>query len=142
ASLVGALVGGVVFKGKSGWGSSIFPLFSAPRISGETPFAPVPNSHCQPCVGCTKNCYDFNPRVAYLADLYEDDRHYTGYRKFFVGAFPGLILCYFTLQDNVSAGSDYAHFALYIAASAGSFFLAETLLKVSINKITAVYGAV
>jgi nitrite reductase (NADH) large subunit len=142
ASLAGALVGGVVFKGKSGWCSSICPLLPVQRIYGQTPFATVPNSHCQPCVGCTKNCYDFNPRVAYLADLYEDDRHYTGYRKFFVGCFPGLILCYFTLPAHISAGSDYARFALYIAASAGSFFLAETLLKVSVNKLTAVYGAV
>jgi NADPH-dependent 2,4-dienoyl-CoA reductase/sulfur reductase-like enzyme/ferredoxin len=142
ASLAGALIGGVVFKGKSGWCSSICPLLPVQRIYGQTPFATVPNSHCQPCVGCTKNCYDFNPRVAYLADLYEDDRHYTGYRKFFVGCFPGLILCYFTLPAHISAGSDYARFALYIAASTGSFFLAETLLKVTVNKITAVYGAV
>ncbi len=141
ASLVGALLGGVVFKGKSGWCSSICPLLPVQRIYGQTPFATVPNSHCQPCVGCTKNCYDFNPRVAYLADLYEDDRHYTGYRKFFVGAFPGLILCYFTLPAHISPGADYARFALYIAASAGSFFLAETLAKVSVNKITALYGA-
>lgn len=141
-SLVGALIGGVVFKGKSGWCSSLCPLLPVQRIYGQTPFATVPNSHCQPCVGCTKNCYDFNPRVAYLADLYEEDDHYTGYRKFFVGAFPGLILCYFTLPAGISAGSDYARFALYVGASAGSFFLAETLLKVTANKITAVYGAV
>jgi len=142
ASLVGALTGGVVFKGKSGWCSSLCPLLPVQRIYGQTPFATVPNSHCQPCVGCTKNCYDFNPRVAYLADLYEDDRHYTGYRKFFVGCFPGLILCYFTLPEHISAASDYGRFALYIAASAGSFFLIEALLKVTVNKITAVYGAV
>ncbi len=141
-SLAGALVGGVVFKGKSGWCSSMCPLLPVQRIYGQTPFATVPNTHCQPCVGCTKNCYDFNPRVAYLADLYEEDRHYTGYRKFFVGAFPGLILCYFTLPADISAGADYARFALYVGASAGSFFLAETLLKVTVNKITAVYGAV
>jgi nitrite reductase (NADH) large subunit len=141
-SLVGALMGGIVFKGKSGWCSSLCPLLPVQRIYGQTPFATVPNSHCQPCVGCTKNCYDFNPRVAYLADLYEEDRHYTGYRKFFVGCFPGLVLCYFTLPEHISAASDYGRFALYIAASAGSFFLAEALLKVTVNKITAVYGAV
>ncbi len=142
AALVGALLGGVVFKGKSGWCSSICPLLPVQRIYGQTPFATVPNSHCQPCVGCTTNCYDFNPRVAYLADLYEDDRHYTGYRRFFVGCFPGLILCYFTLPTHISAASDYARFALFTAAAAGSFFLAETLLKISVAKIAAVYGAV
>jgi nitrite reductase (NADH) large subunit len=141
-SLVGALMGGIVFKGKSGWCSSLCPLLPVQRIYGQTPFATVPNSHCQPCVGCTKNCYDFNPRVAYLADLYEDDKHYTGYRKFFVGCFPGLVLCYFTLPEHISAASDYGRFAVFVAASAGSFFLLEALLKVTVNKITAVYGAV
>jgi nitrite reductase (NADH) large subunit len=142
ASLLGAFTGGLVFKGKSGWCSSICPLLPVQRIYGQTPFATIPNSHCQPCVGCTKNCYDFNPRVAYLADLYEDDRHYTGYRKFFVGCFPGLIYCYFTLPAHISAAADYGRFAVFIGVSAGSFFLAETLLKVTVNKITAVYGAV
>lgn len=142
ASLLGAFAGGLVFKGKSGWCSSICPLLPVQRIYGQTPFATIPNSHCQPCVGCTKNCYDFNPRVAYLADLYEDDRHYTGYRKFFVGCFPGLIYCYFTLPAHISAAADYGRFAVFIGVSAGSFFLAETLLKVTVNKITAVYGAV
>ena len=79
-ALVGAFIGGTQFKGKSGWCSSICPLLPVQRIYGQTPFATVPNTHCQPCVGCTKNCYDFNPRVAYLADLYQDERHYTGYR--------------------------------------------------------------
>lgn len=142
ASLLGAFTGGLVFKGKSGWCSSICPLLPVQRIYGQTPFATIPNSHCQPCVGCTKNCYDFNPRVAYLADLYEDDRHYTGYRKFFVGCFPGLIYCYFTLPPGISAAADYGRFAVFVGVSAGSFFLAETLLKVTVNKITAVYGAV
>jgi nitrite reductase (NADH) large subunit len=141
-SLLGAFAGGVVFKGKSGWCSSLCPLLPVQRVYGQTPFATIPNSHCQPCVGCTKNCYDFNPRVAYLADLYEEDRHYTGYRKFFVGSFPGLIYCYFTLPAHISAGADYARFAVFIGVSAGSFFLAETLLKVTVNKLTAVYGAV
>ncbi len=142
ASLIGAFAGGLVFKGKSGWCSSICPLLPVQRIYGQTPFATIPNSHCQPCVGCTKNCYDFNPRVAYLADLYEDDRHYTGYRKFFVGCFPGLIYCYFTLPAHISAAGDYGRFAVFIGVSAGSFLLAETLLKVTVNKITAVYGGV
>jgi nitrite reductase (NADH) large subunit len=139
-SLVGAFTGGLVFKGKSGWCSSICPLLPVQRVYGQTPYVTVANSHCQPCVGCTSNCYDFNPRVAYLADLYEEDDHYTGYRKLFVGALPGLVYCYFTLPGHISAVNDYARFAAYITASAGSFFAAEAVLKVSVNKITALYG--
>ena len=141
ASLVGAFTGGLVFKGKSGWCSSICPLLPVQRIYGQTPYVTVPNSHCQPCVGCTKNCYDFNPRVAYLADLYEPDDHYTGYRKFFVGASRGSSSATSRCPARIGVLADYGRFALYIAASAGSFFLAEALLKVTVNKITAVYGA-
>jgi nitrite reductase (NADH) large subunit len=75
---------GVLFKGKSGWCSSICPLLPVQRIYGQTPFIPSRNSHCKPCVGCTRNCYDFNPPVAYLADMHEADPNYRGYRRFFV----------------------------------------------------------
>ena len=44
-----AFVGGVIFKGKGGWCSSgVCPLFAVQRVYGQTPFAAVPNSHCQP----------------------------------------------------------------------------------------------
>jgi NADPH-dependent 2,4-dienoyl-CoA reductase/sulfur reductase-like enzyme/ferredoxin len=144
AALVAAFAGGWLFKGKSGWCSSLCPLLPVQRIYGQTPFKTVPNSHCQPCVGCTKHCYDFNPRVAYLADLYEDDRHYTGYRKVFAGAFPGIVLAYFTLDgpDSVGTGTWYLRFAGVTVASVGTFFLAETFVKASVAKIAAVYGAI
>ncbi len=58
----------MLLKGKSGWCSTICPLLPVQRIYGQTPFALVANAHCQPCVGCLTNCYDFNPRAAYLAD--------------------------------------------------------------------------
>ena len=59
--IVVAFVGGYVFKGKSGWCSSICPLFPMQRAYGQTPYVTVPNSHCPTCVGCAKNCYDFKP---------------------------------------------------------------------------------
>ena len=102
----------------------------------------VPNSHCQPCVGCTKNCYDFNPRVAYLADLYEDDRHYTGYRRLFVGCSRASSTATSRSPAHITTGGDYGRFALYMGVSAASFFLPETVLKVSVAKIAAVYGAI
>jgi len=143
-----AFVMGVYFKGKSGWCSSICPLLPVQRIYGQTPFLKVANSHCQPsdpepggCVGCTKNCYDFNPHVAYLADLYEDDRHFSAYRKFFVGLFPGFIFAFYTVDPSEGILAMYFWFALYSFASAGSFFLLDSFLKVTPNKITVLYGA-
>ena len=90
--MTAAFAGGMVLKGKSGWCSTMCPLLPVQRIYGQTPFTLVANAHCQPCVGCAKNCYDFNPRAAYLADLNDNDGYWAGYRRFFVGAFPGLVL--------------------------------------------------
>ena len=91
-ALSGAYVGGTLLKGKSGWCSSICPLLPVQRLYGQTPYKLVANSHCTPCVGCTKNCYDFNPKVAFLADLNDPDPYWSGYKKLFAAAFPGLVL--------------------------------------------------
>ena len=143
-SLLAALVGGTLFKGKSGWCSSLCPLLPVQRVYGQTPFATVPNSHCRPCVGCTHNCYDFNPRVAFLADLYEDDRHWSGLRKLFTGALPGVVFAYFLLPEpsTIGTGEYYARFALVVGATAGSFFVLETLVRVTANTLTALFGAI
>ncbi|MFD0575698.1 FHA domain-containing protein [Dactylosporangium darangshiense] len=97
AALLGALAGGLTFKGKSGWCSSICPLLPIQRLYGQTPFAVVPNSHCRPCVGCAKHCYDFNPTVAYQADLHDRDPRWTAPRRFFAGCMPGVVLGYFAV---------------------------------------------
>ncbi|MEZ4707764.1 MAG: FAD-dependent oxidoreductase [Caldilineaceae bacterium] len=144
AVLAAAFVMGFLYKGKSGWCSSICPLLPVQRIYGQTPFVTVPNSHCQPCVGCTKNCYDFNPPVAYLADLYDDDHHFAAYRKLFVGLFPGFIWAFYTLPNppEIAAGRMYLLFAVYSAVSLGLFFGIEAFAKVTANKITVLFGAV
>ena len=91
------------------------------RLYGQTPFVTVPNSHCRPCVGCTKNCYDFNPKVAYLADQYDDDRRYVGFRRFFAAVFPGFVLAFYLVPDPPASrcrGCIF-EFAAYMAASLG-----------------------
>jgi NADPH-dependent 2,4-dienoyl-CoA reductase/sulfur reductase-like enzyme/ferredoxin len=143
AALAAAFLGGLVFKGKSGWCSSMCPLLPVQRLYNQTPFVTVANSHCTPCVGCTKNCYDFNPGVAYLADLYDDDRYYSGYRKFFAAAMPGFILAYFTLPDPALSAVPvmYLWFALYMLVSVGVFFVLDAFVKVTTNHLTALCGA-
>lgn len=142
AALAAAFVGGLLFKGKSGWCSSLCPLLPVQRLYNQTPFVTVANSHCTPCVGCTKNCYDFNPSVAALADLYDDDRYYSGYRKFFAAALPGFILAYFTLPDPAMSDvpSMYLWFALYMLVSVGVFFVLDAFLKVTTNTLTTLCG--
>ena len=136
-AMTGAFAGGMVLKGKSGWCSTMCPLLPVQRIYGQTPFTLVANNHCQPCVGCAKNCYDFNPRAAYLADLNDNDGYWAGRRRFFVGAFPGLVLGFFATADN-----DVPGMLLYMAVSLALFALATTFIKVSTHTITSTFGAV
>ncbi len=139
-----ALLGGYVFKGKSGWCSSICPLLPVQRLYGQSPFVMVPNSYCQPCVGCAKNCYDFNPSVAHIADQYDSDRTYSGYRRFFAGVFPELVLAFYLVPDPpaISTVTMYLWIALYVLVSIGIFVVLDTFLRVSSFRITTLYGAV
>jgi NADPH-dependent 2,4-dienoyl-CoA reductase/sulfur reductase-like enzyme/ferredoxin len=144
ASALGlAFVGGLFFKGKSGWCSSLCPLLPVQRMYGETPFLLVRNSHCEPCVGCAKNCFDFNPRVAKLADLHDDDPRYSGPRRFFPAAFPGLVLGFFSMPDSPqqSAAWVYGRIGLYVAASMAVFFALEIFAPISTHKLTALFAA-
>jgi NADPH-dependent 2,4-dienoyl-CoA reductase/sulfur reductase-like enzyme/ferredoxin len=143
AALGVAFVGGFFFKGKSGWCSSVCPLLPVQRMYGETPFLLVRNSHCEPCVGCAKNCFDFNPRVAKLADLRDDDPRYSGPRRFFPAAFPGLVLGFFSMPDSPqqSAAWVYGRIGLYVAASVAVFFALEIFTGGSTHRLTALFAA-
>jgi nitrite reductase (NADH) large subunit len=138
-----AFVGGVVFKGKSGWCSSICPLFPLQRAYGQTPFVTVPNSHCQSCVGCSKNCYDFKPRAAYQADLDDEDPGWTAPRKLFVAALPGFVLGFFVLasQTSTPAAQKYALLALFMLVAVGLFFLLDATTSLSVSMLTVIYAA-
>jgi nitrite reductase (NADH) large subunit len=142
-ALASGFTGGMFLKGKSGWCSSICPLLPVQRIYGQTPFALVGNSHCQPCVGCTKNCYDFNPKVAYLADLNDEDPRWSAGRKFSIAAFPGLVLGFFKVPNvpKVSALTMYGHLALYVGVSIGLFFLLDSFVRVTSHKLTTLWAA-
>src|SRR5215472_3453104 len=143
-TIVNAFVAGLMFKGKSGWCSSICPLLPLQRTYGQTPFAVVPNSHCQPCVGCTKNCYDFKPQVAYQADLHDSDSRWVSPRRLFAAALPGFVLGFFTviLSADLTTTQAYERLALYFFASIASFYLRDALLPVTSSMLTALYPAV
>lgn len=139
-----AFIGGLIFKGKSGWCSSFCPLLPVQRLYGQTPFANVSNSHCSPCVGCTKNCFDFNPQVAYLADLYDKDPIMAGDRKFFAGMMPGLLLAYFYMpySSDIPVYQLYLQFGLYCLVGIGAYQVIETVFKFSPQKNTAIFALI
>ncbi len=139
-----ALAGGFVFKGKSGWCSSICPLLPIQRLYGQTPFATVRNSHCNPCLGCVKNCFDLEPNGAYLRDLTDDNPYWAGQRRLFAGAFPGLVLAFFLLggpKGHHGIPLMYGRFAIFVLASVGLFLVLDTIVDFSKVLVPTLFAA-
>ena len=103
-ALAAALLGGLVFKGKSGWCGTLCPLAPVQKLYGQLPTIVVRNEYCSPCVGCQSNCYDFNPTAKLASDLYDRDQFGAGHRRFFAGIYPGFVLGYFTFGQFGVAG--------------------------------------
>lgn len=135
-----AFIGGVVFKGKSGWCTQFCPMLQVERFYGQSPLLVVRNSHCRPCVGCTKNCHDFNPTAAYLADLHDENPRLATNRKLFAGAMPWLIAAFFT-QPYLTAitpptiAALYASLLLFVAAGIGVFMVVEAVTPFTAQQI-------
>ncbi|MEZ4681807.1 MAG: FAD-dependent oxidoreductase [Caldilineaceae bacterium] len=147
-ALSAAFITGIFFRGKSGWCSSICPLLPVQRIYGQTPFVTVAHAHCEPCLGCTKNCYDLSPRNAYLADLYDEEPYFALFRKAFVGFFPGFVLSFYLVPNPpaIAIWQVYALLLLGGSLSMGCYFLIEGVTKamskeVTSNQITVWFGA-
>lgn len=104
AALAAAFLGGLVFKGKSGWCGTFCPLAPVQKLYGQLPTVVVRNEYCAPCVGCQSNCYDFNPTAKLASDLYDRDQWGAGHRRFFAGVYPGFVVGYFTFAQFGFAG--------------------------------------
>jgi NADPH-dependent 2,4-dienoyl-CoA reductase/sulfur reductase-like enzyme/ferredoxin len=142
--ILSAFIGGVLFKGKSGWCGSFCPLLPVQRLYGQTPLVVVNNNHCKPCVGCIKNCYDINPKGSYLVDLYDADPILSNDRKFFAGMMPGLLLAYFLIpySSETTVYQLYLQFGLYCLVGIGAYQALETTLKLSPQKNTALFAVI
>jgi NADPH-dependent 2,4-dienoyl-CoA reductase/sulfur reductase-like enzyme/ferredoxin len=141
--IASAFTGGVLLKGKSGWCSSVCPLLPLQRAYGQTPFVTSPNSHCRPCVGCTKSCYDFKPRAAWQADIADPDPKWSAPRMLFAAALPGFILGFFTLrQQAASIPGKYALLVLFVLVSIGLFYAIQAVSPVTPSMLTVGFAAV
>jgi NADPH-dependent 2,4-dienoyl-CoA reductase/sulfur reductase-like enzyme/ferredoxin len=110
------------------------------RLYGQTPFVTVANTHCRPCVGCAKNCYDFNPRIAWLADQYDGARHYAGYRRFFAGVLPGFILAYYLVSPGDPLDMGLLTLG-YMGLSLAIYHAVDVLLKARQNEVPVLFAA-
>lgn len=137
-----AFAGGVAFKGRSGWCGTFCPLAPIQRIYGQAPLFVVRNGYCNPCVGCQRSCYDFNPRAAVFSDIYDADPRHAAQRRLFVGMLPGLILGYF-LQGPAPAWGEPMHalvLALACCASAGLYVIAVAFSPANPYRVALVFG--
>ncbi len=132
-----ALLGGILFKGKSGWCGSFCPLAPIQKVYGQAPALVVPNAYCKPCVGCHKNCYDFNPRPALMEDLNDPNNRYAWHRHAFLGLLPGLIFGFFSYRGLVEEST-----ALYLRSlltsvilSGGVYFFLLAYIPISAYRI-------
>jgi NADPH-dependent 2,4-dienoyl-CoA reductase/sulfur reductase-like enzyme/ferredoxin len=128
AVLAAAFIGGLIFKGRSGWCGTFCPLGPIQRDYGHAPLVMVRNGYCETCLGCQKNCYDFNPRAAIFGDMYDEDPRYAGQRRFFMAMMPGLIFGYFLQSPSPAYGEPW-HFLILVAATCASVGLYQIAIS-------------
>jgi nitrite reductase (NADH) large subunit len=130
-ALAGAAIGGMLFVGRSGWCGTFCPLAPIQRVYGQAPAIDVVQTHCETCVGCQKNCYDFNPIASVFDDMLDDDRFWSDRRRIFVGMLPGLILAYFIeLQaPETTLVRHLATMTIVPAATAGLYWVLTAFLR-------------
>ena len=140
AALALAFLGGLFLKGRSGWCGTFCPLAPIQKAYGHAPLFTVRNGYCPTCVGCQKNCYDFNPRAAFLSDLTDTDLWYAGHKKFFVAALPGFALGYFSAADPTvtGLGAYYLYLAGWIVTTLGIYMVVRIFVRISDYLIAAV----
>ncbi|MDE2369028.1 MAG: FAD-dependent oxidoreductase [Burkholderiales bacterium] len=146
ASLALALAGGLLFKGRSGWCGTFCPLAPVQRAHGQAPWFVVRNGYCPTCVGCQKNCYDFNPRAAVFGDLDDADPRHAAQRRLFMAMLPGLIVGYYlTPPPAGSGGAALGGYALALggcmAVSGGVYLAATALFKASAYRVVSAFSA-
>lgn len=137
-----AFAGGLVFKGRSGWCGTLCPLMPIQKAYGQAPLVLVKNGYCSTCVGCQKNCYDFNPRAAMHSDLADADQWYSGHREFFAAGLPGLVIGFYTAGDTsqISMVSYFLHMGQWIALTLGLYMAFTRIVRISRYKAALVFS--
>jgi len=137
-----AFAGGLAFKGRSGWCGTFCPLAPVQRSHGQAPLVVVRNGYCPTCVGCQKNCFDFNPRAAIFGDLNDADPRHAAQRMLFMSLLPGLIVGYYTTGGLAESGLGVYALALAgcMLAASGLFFAARALFSATSYRMVTVFG--
>ncbi|MEM7563899.1 MAG: FAD-dependent oxidoreductase [Pseudomonadota bacterium] len=141
-ALLLAFIGGFIFKGRSGWCGTFCPLAPLQKAYGHAPILLVRNGYCETCLGCQKNCYDFNPRAAFFTDLEDNDPDWSEQRRFFIALLPGLIFAFFDIEySSQMVVTDYLRTMLGgPLISLGIFYLLHNLLHINFFRLASIYA--
>ncbi len=141
-ALLLAFAGGLYFKGRSGWCGTFCPLAPIQKAYGHAPLLLVRNGYCEPCLGCQKNCYDFNPRAAIFSDLDDPDLEWSEQRKFFIALLPGLIVAFFNSDFQPATGwtAYLQSMALPMMFSVGLFYSLHNLLHFNFYRLASMFA--
>ena len=137
-----ALVGGIIFKGRSGWCGTFCPLAPLQKLYGHSPLLMVRNEYCKQCVSCQKNCYDFNPRAAIFNDLRDSNIRWAEKRKYFAALLPGLIIGFFNARQPADAGlvAYFLSILLPLLVAIGIYQTLHNLFQISHYKLVVLFS--
>lgn len=146
-----AVVGGLLFDGKSGWCASICPVLPVERLYGASPLARIPHAHCATCTGCIRGCIDIDERRS-LADIASGGiRRKSASRSahsllrtpfgIFALSFPGFIIGFFTVNVDGSALDIYFQMLLFSAISYSLLAMISMATRASIMAMLSICAA-
>jgi hypothetical protein len=114
---------GFAFKWKSGWCSSLCPVYPVELLYGAQPLLSVPNAHCSSCLNCVAPCSEstagLTPRTAIDTKLGK----FVG--LVLTGFFPGFVWGWYNVPTYSGwEGISHLHVAYAIPYGAGGLTLA------------------
>lgn len=116
-----AVVLGLRYARKSGFCNSLCPVLPVERFYGQRPLLRIGNARCASCEACTLvGCVDLTPRRSLSAGIGRAPGPTAWLASpvgALVGAFPGIIVAYFSLEPSPAWGTLAWRFAACICVS-------------------------
>lgn len=96
---------GLVFEWKSGWCSSLCPVFGVEKLYGSQPLFSFSNAHCHSCQHCCSPCPDCTDGIHPLIGPRGRMQWLT--ENLLVGGFPGFVWGWFHVPDSRFSGAGW-----------------------------------
>ncbi len=113
---------GVIFSWKSGWCSSLCPVYPVELLYGSRPLVSVPNAHCSSCLNCVAPCSEASKSLTPQTAVNTKLGTFVG--TAFVGCFPGFVWGWYNVPKFSGwEGFSNLHVAYGIPFAAGGLTL-------------------